>query len=171
MDEEKKNVHLSESDIIGRELFFTRNDRGVWTREKSFLPRCWLVLLRDIFSTLYLSRSPEGTRSRNAHTPSTPTYPPSFPILLPIVPLLAVLPFTRPSRSFRVWLTVSLVNNPTRKVNAAPWSFAPTVFVANRFLFRLTTCAGNWLRTITSDQTVYNNSSLSFRPRRYNVTG
>ena len=28
--------------------------------------------------------------------------------------------------------------------------------------FFLTTCAGNWLRTITSDQTVYNNSSLPF---------
>ena len=34
-----------------------------------------------------------------------------------------------------------------------------------------TTCAGNWLRTITSDQTVYNNSSLSFWTRRYDITG
>ena len=32
-----------------------------------------------------------------------------------------------------------------------------------------TTCAGNWLRTITSDQ--INNSSLSFRTRRHDVTG
>ena len=29
-----------------------------------------------------------------------------------------------------------------------------------------TTCADNWLRTVTSDRTVYNNSSLSFRTRR-----
>ena len=28
--------------------------------------------------------------------------------------------------------------------------------------WRLTACAGNWLRTITSDRTVHNNSSLSF---------
>ena len=35
----------------------------------------------------------------------------------------------------------------------------------------LTTCAGNWLRTITSDQTVHNNSSLSFWTRRYDITG
>ena len=33
----------------------------------------------------------------------------------------------------------------------------------------LTTCAGNWLRTVTSDQTVYNNSS-SFSIHRY-ITG
>ena len=32
--------------------------------------------------------------------------------------------------------------------------------------WRLTTCAGNWLRTITSDRTVYDNSSLSFWTRR-----
>ena len=28
--------------------------------------------------------------------------------------------------------------------------------------WRLTACAGNWLRTVTSDRTVHNNSSLSF---------
>ena len=33
----------------------------------------------------------------------------------------------------------------------------------------LTTCAGNRLRTITSDQIVYNNSSLSFSTRRYDI--
>ena len=36
---------------------------------------------------------------------------------------------------------------------------------------RLTTCAGSWLRTVTSDQTVYNNSSLPFWTRRYDITG
>ena len=30
------------------------------------------------------------------------------------------------------------------------------------FIASLTTCAGNWLRTITSDRTVYKRSSLSF---------
>ena len=35
----------------------------------------------------------------------------------------------------------------------------------------LTTRVANWLRTITSDQTVYNNSSLSFWTRRYDITG
>ena len=37
----------------------------------------------------------------------------------------------------------------------------------------LTTCAGNWLRTITSDRTVYNNSSSFsfFWARRYDITG
>ena len=37
--------------------------------------------------------------------------------------------------------------------------------------FLLTVCAGNRLRTITSDQTVHKNSSLSFRTRRYDITG
>ena len=34
---------------------------------------------------------------------------------------------------------------------------------------RLTDCAGDWLRTITSDRTVHNNSSLSYRTRRYDI--
>ena len=33
----------------------------------------------------------------------------------------------------------------------------------------LTACAGNWSRTITSDRTVYNNLSLSFSIRRYDI--
>ena len=31
----------------------------------------------------------------------------------------------------------------------------------------LTSCAGNWLRAVTSDRTVHSHSSLSFRTRRY----
>ena len=39
-----------------------------------------------------------------------------------------------------------------------------------QLIARLTTCAGNWLRTITSNQTVYNNSSL-FSFNSYDITG
>ena len=57
-------------------------------------------------------------------------------------------------------------------VKSADWSKSGVYGPRKQILkATLTTCAGNWLRTITNDQTVYNNSSLSVWTRWYDITG
>ena len=49
--------------------------------------------------------------------------------------------------------------------------FKPDFSLFPNWSYLSITCAGNWLRTITSDQTVHSNSSLSFWTRQRDITG
>ena len=119
-------------------------------------------------------------RSRSASMQLVPTYP----ILYDGLQTRASRDIKRRDSSlYDSWYQLPRISRLRSSALAFLWSLSLSLSLeftldeTSRWLLRtatyLTTCAGNWLRTVTSDRTVHNNSSpsLSFRTRRCDITG